>query len=131
MTGNATRTPEQRKIDATKAINEAREKPTADSVTGILWQLAATATIIDNATEVPLLDMLSLKVTERIRIADSEAAEKAKEKESKTAKAQREANEAKAEAAAALAGMQKAANELVKSGMPIERVKELFPLLNW
>lgn len=131
LTGNATRTPEQRKIDAQKAINEAREKPTADSVTGILWQLAESSTIMDNETETPLLNFLTIRITERIAAADGAAAEKAKSKESKTAKAEREANEAKAEAAAALAGMQKAADELVKSGMPIERVRELFPLLNW
>lgn len=131
LTGNATRTLEQRKIDAQKAIDEAREKLTPESVTGILWQIAATATILDNATETPLLDFLLMRIIERLAAADSEAAERAKEKESKTAKAQREANEAKAEAEAAYNGMRKAADELVKSGMPIERVKELFPLLNW
>lgn len=107
LDGNATRTAEQRTDDATTAIAHAKGKPTAGSVTAMLWTLA---------DEEGLLSKLHARVMQMMTTADAEAVEKASAKESKTAKRERELQEAKAAAEAATTATESAIKLLLATG---------------
>lgn len=116
LDGNTTRTDEQRKEDAKKAIEDARTKPAPNSVTAMLWELATGATIRVNGVETPLLDELERVTIATMENADAAAAEKAQSKESKTAQRERELAEAKQAAAAAESATESAIKLLLATG---------------
>ena len=116
LDGNATRTDEQRKEDAQKAIEEARTKPAPNSVTAMLWELLDCATVHVNGCDTPVMDELKFRIFAVMQTNDMTAAEKAQSKESKTAKAQRELEEAKQAAAAAESATESAIKLLLATG---------------
>ena len=117
LDGSATRTDEQRKADAQKAIEEARIKFAPNSVTAMLWGLATGATIRINSVDTPLMDELKRVVLSTMEHADTTAAEKAQSKESKTAQRERELAEAKQAAEAAGNANAKAIQMLLATGL--------------
>jgi len=116
LDGNATRTDEQRKDDAAKAIAEAMKKPASNSVTAICWEILEEATCHVNGCEIPAMQELKSRIFAIMQTNDIEASEKAQSKESKTAKAQRELEEAKQAAAAATTATESAIKLLLATG---------------
>lgn len=117
LDGNSTRTAEQRKEDAEKAIEEAKVKPAPNSITAMLWRLLESCSWTDETGETMNAETALRKmVIDTMENNDTEAAEKAQSKESKTAKAQRELEEAKQAAAAATTATESAIKLLLATG---------------
>lgn len=118
LDGNSTRTAEQRKEDAAKAIEEAKAKPAPNSVTAMLWKLIETNCTLEdeNGNVHDVKTALQNWIIDVMEKADTAAAEKAQSKESKTAKAQRELEEAKTAAAAAESATESAIKLLLATG---------------
>lgn len=116
LDGNATRTDEQRKEDAAKAIEEAKAKPTFNSVTAIAWELLEQSIVHVNGCDIPAMQELNFRIFAIMQTNDVESAEKAKSKESKTAQRERELQEAKAAAEAATNATDAAIKLLLETG---------------
>ena len=102
LDGNASRTDEERKRDAQKAIEDAKKAPATNSVTALLWKLIESCTWTNELGETMNAETaLNGWVINAMENKDTEAKATAQSKETKTAKAKRELEEAKAAAAAA------------------------------
>lgn len=118
LDGNANRTDEQRKEDAQKAIEDAKDKATGNSVTALLWKLLESCTWTNETTGETMKAEIALNgwVINAMENKDAEAKATAQSKETKTAKAQRELQEAKAAAEAATNATESAIKLLLATG---------------